>query len=312
MNLDYKLMSREPDSPFRHIPPTRQAADFLPEQVSWHAKDILELLWTVLRRRTAKEIEERAALIIKAVQASNAEVDWFWNEHAPQLPEELLTQINKHPNEAGDLLELDLPDSIILLKPDIRDKIFDRPWPAEMGWIEAEDQSILALLKVDDAVEHMLKGNEILSANCLLDAYQGCVIAVRQGGLHILTGEEYLEYVEYSFRKEQEEIKVARQIASASREKQKLRELVINRYLELRDQDIWVEKSLAKIAAHISKEYESRIGCFENIDETMELKGFDEEARGERIYAWVLKQASGKKLTLHELVKKYVASRYGF
>ena len=170
---------------FRYISPDPQAVyeDF-PASPFWHTVDTLAIAREILRRRNEHEVCKRAELLLTRLKAYQADIEALVSD----LPENDRRYLRNYPDDAGDLEFLLMPDSGTPFRRDEEDDAPDAPWVVGRGWLPAEDQAILALLKVDAAAGHLSAGSDgsfVSAATCLLDAYRGCVIAIQRGGLQV-------------------------------------------------------------------------------------------------------------------------------
>jgi len=269
---------------FRYISPDPEAAgeDF-PESPYWHPLDILAIARTVLRRRSAEEVKERAELLMSRLRAYQADVIAITSEFQGEEGSPL------RQDDAGDLEFLTTPNSAFPFRHTTAEDATDAPWVAETGWIPAEDQAILALLKVDAAAGHLISrdSNSNAAAVCLLDAYRSCVIAIQGGGLLVQTKDEANALVKRMSEIKTLSAKRKKQVATYARRSQKLKLLVVERYRQLRE-ELPNNTSKRKIALQVSEEYDKPTDYFREYDGTLRVNEAEGTTSLKRIYDWIL------------------------
>lgn len=273
---------------FCYISPDPQAdGEDFPPSPFWHTVDILAIARRVLRRRSAEEVYERAERLRTKLKAYQADIE----EMVAALPEDDARFFrSRQQDDAGDLEFLLTPNSSLPFRRTAKEDATDAPWVAETGWFPAEDQAILALLKVDAAAGHLVAGGDdslATAGTCLLDAYRGCVIAIQDGGLHIQTKDEADGLADRMAVMKEQHAKYKKQAANFARRTQLLKLLIETRYRQLREQNPQIV-SKAEFARMVAYEYDAPTDFFRELAGALSVKEEKGITSFERIYEWIL------------------------
>lgn len=213
---------------FRHISPDPQSkSDMVPAIFFWQTHDIMLGARFILRRRRADEILDRARLIT----AKFFEYEQNLVEEAIALGEPFAM----NPDEGTLLKEIIMPERAFpfrRVKEDEKDGSSVPFVPVE-GWLEAEDLAIFALLKVDQALDALgdeMPEDTIVCAGGLLDAYRCLLLAERARGRDIMTREEFETFKKNYLQREKEKISETKRKAVQCRERQKLKDSVLEKF----------------------------------------------------------------------------------
>lgn len=253
--------------------------DAIPDSSFLYIRDILDHARFTLRRRTEKEVRDRAILILAKLAEFHADIETFFQDE----PE----YFKSPPDDAGDLDWLMLPERTYQFQRTIKENINDIPWAADTGWINAEDLAVLALVKADAAVGYLNSSNEgNEAAMFLLDAYRCCLRAVEEGGQHIQTEKEYLETLQYYENNKKKLMAWQSADGINHRATQKLKLIVFNEYKKLRrDHPEYTPYKIAKIITEM---------CEEEAPAFKQYKNAVPRDRFKRFYDWILDFKKGK------------------
>ncbi len=258
----------------------------IPDSPFWHIQDIFERSHSVLRRRISLEVRERALLIQEALTAFTSRL----NDLVSELPAEEAKEARKfllpYDDDAFKLTSGMTLEHTVPLCRTIEDNFKDVPWAAEEGWILAESLAVLALMKIDSAINYLQSDDSVKAAVCLLDAYRCCALAVDEDGMLVQTEDERIETMESRNKNKKALISWQNSSAKDYRESELLKSAVFDKYKYLRKEQ--PKAKIREIAKQINKLF---------IDHSPEFKDFSKCLTGDSLKTfddWVRKFDRGQ------------------
>lgn len=235
--------------PFLHISPDPGSFDDqIPCTPFWQTDDIMLGARYVLRRRSAKEVRERAGVIVTRIH--QYEVDLV------DTAEKIGAPFPMYPDEAALLQDTIMPDRAYPMRAPKGREDIPVPVVAESGWVAAEDFAVLALLKVDESIDAVCDGSPedlLVSAGVLLEAYRCLLLAERARGRDIMVAEEYDEFKKKYHEQKRLRISEQNRKAPESRRPEKMKASVLEEYRHIRHE--FPEKARNEIADEIADRY---------------------------------------------------------
>lgn len=234
---------------FLHISPDpRSVDDQIPCIPFWQIDDIILSARYILRRRSAKEVKERAGLIVVRIRQ--------YEEDLVDTAEKIGVPFSMYPDDAALLQDIIMPDRAFPMRaPKVREDI-PVPVVVESGWVAAEDFAVLALLKVDQSIDAVGDGTPtelLVSAGVLLEAYRCLLLAERARGRDVMVVEEYDEFKRKYLEQKRLRISEQNRKAPKNRKPEKLKASVLEKYRCMRHEH--PEKSRNEIADELADQY---------------------------------------------------------
>ncbi|GFO57263.1 hypothetical protein GMSM_42700 [Geomonas sp. Red276] len=183
-----------------------------------------------------------------------AQLRWYEGKLV-ETAEEIGAPFPMYPDDAALLEDTIMPGRVFPFRASTPREDIPIPVVLEEGWVGAEDFAILALLKVDQAIDSLndYTGKDLqVFAGLLLEAYRCLLLAERARGREMLTPGEFDEFKRKYGEAKASRIKEQNRLAGMKKRKA-IKDKILGRYLQLRQERPSEERKV--LAREVADEY---------------------------------------------------------